>query len=78
MAARFGADGYRERQIIEQHVSPPSGIDLTLLSPEELEQLASLLEKIELPPSNSSSTRADARQPAEKSVKTANSQNSVH
>jgi hypothetical protein len=44
MAARFAADGYREKQVVEQHVAP-SGVDLSQLSSEEREQLAVLLTK---------------------------------
>jgi hypothetical protein len=48
MAARFAADGYREKQVIEQQVAP-SGIDASRLSPEEREQFAALLTKIKVP-----------------------------
>jgi hypothetical protein len=48
MAARFAADGYREKQVIEQQVAP-AGIDASRLSPEEREQLAALLAKIKVP-----------------------------
>jgi hypothetical protein len=44
MMARFGVDGYREKQIVE-HIQGESGVDLSLLSPEEREKLAVLLEK---------------------------------
>jgi hypothetical protein len=49
MAARFAADGYREKQVIEQQVAP-SGVDVSRLTPEEQEQLAALLMKTKIPP----------------------------
>jgi hypothetical protein len=48
MAARFAADGYREKQVIEQQVTP-SGVDLSRLTDEEREQLAALIMKIRVP-----------------------------
>jgi hypothetical protein len=44
MMARFGQDGYREKQVIET-VQGASGVDVSLLSSEERETLAALLEK---------------------------------
>jgi hypothetical protein len=51
MAARFSAGGYREKQVVEQHVAP-SGVDLRQLSPEERESLAALLTKAKIAPSH--------------------------
>jgi hypothetical protein len=44
MMARFGQDGYREKQVIETVQGAP-GVDLSLLSPEEREALAAMLRK---------------------------------
>jgi hypothetical protein len=44
MMARFGQDGYREKQVIETVQGAP-GVDLSLLSPEERESLAAMLRK---------------------------------
>jgi transposase len=49
MMARFGQDGYREKQVIET-VQVASGTDLRQLSSEEREQLAALLQKAKTPP----------------------------
>jgi hypothetical protein len=48
MVARLAADGYRERQVIEQQVAP-SGVDLSQLSSEVREGLAELLIKAKVP-----------------------------
>ena len=44
MMARFGVDGYREKQVIE-HIQSEPGVDLSQLSPEDREKLAALLER---------------------------------
>jgi hypothetical protein len=44
MMARFGQDGYREKQVIETVQGAP-GVDISLLSPEEREVLAAMLRK---------------------------------
>ena len=44
MMARFGQDGYREKHVIETVQGAP-GIDLSLLTSEEREELARLLSR---------------------------------
>ena len=47
MMARFGQDGYREKQLIET-VQGGSGVDLSQLTAAERESLAALLQKAKL------------------------------
>jgi hypothetical protein len=63
MAARFAADGYRERQVIEPQVAP-SGVDLTRLSSEEREQLAVLLTKAQVKQAPGKPAEAEPSKPA--------------
>jgi hypothetical protein len=74
--ARFGQDGYREKQVIET-VQGASGVDLRLLSSEERETLAALLTKaqVQTPPAASA---AEAVQPAETKSDTQLSRGAVH
>jgi hypothetical protein len=66
MMARFGQDGYREKQVIET-VHGGSGIDLRLLTPAEREVLAVLLTKaIPQPDGPATASRvAEAEKPSE-------------
>jgi transposase len=64
MMARFGQDGYREKQVIET-VQGGSGIDLKQLSPAERETLAVLLSKARIPQPNTPSTTAGIEKPGE-------------
>jgi hypothetical protein len=63
MAARFAADGYRERQVIEQQAAP-SGVDFSQLSSEEREQLAVLLTKAKVPQPGGGPGEAEPSKPA--------------
>jgi hypothetical protein len=74
VAARFSADGYREKQVVEQHVAP-SGVDLRQLSPEERETLAALLTKAKIAPSHD---RPDQPKPVDGKPGTADGSGSVH
>jgi hypothetical protein len=75
MMARFGQDGYREKQVIET-VQGASGVDLRLLSPEERETLAALLTKakVQTPPAASPAEAV----PAETKPETQVSRRAVH
>jgi hypothetical protein len=74
MMARFGQDGYREKQVIET-VQGPSGVDLRRLSPEERETLAALLTKAKIAPSHD---RPDEPKPIDEKPKMADLSGSVH
>ena len=74
MMARFGADGYRERAIVE-HVEGEAGLDLGKLEPAQREVLAQLLEAAKIQPSQD--LPKPASEPAEP-VKMADLSGSVH
>ena len=78
MMARFGQDGYREKQIIETVQGAPCA-DLRQLSPEEREQLAVLLRKAtpQTAPAPFASS-SQVTEPAEIKPETQVSRGSVH
>ena len=78
MMARFGQEGYREKQIIETVQGAP-GVDLSLLSPEEREQLAVLLQRAKpKPAAESSPVIARTDQPTEVKSDAQGSRGSMH
>ena len=81
MMARFGQDGYREKQVVET-VQGGSGIDVGQLTPAEREVLAALLQKATIgQPQRSSpgsSALPESNKPAENGPGRADPQGSVH
>jgi hypothetical protein len=78
MMARFGQDGYREKQVIET-VQGASGVDISLLSPEEREALAALLTKAQAQTASATfPSSSQAAEPADTKPETQVSRDSVH
>ena len=76
MMARFGQDGYREKQLIET-VQGGSGVDLSQLTAAERESLAALLQKAKLQTAATTSL-PQTDQPPRSSQKPRVSGSSVH
>jgi hypothetical protein len=73
MLGRFSAE-YRESKVVVEH-QQPSGVDLSMLSPEQQEQLAALLQAAKTQPSPA---LPNAYTPAEDKPQTPDSRGSVH
>jgi hypothetical protein len=80
MMARFGQDGYREKQVVET-VQGGSGVDFRQLTPAERETLGALLTKAKIPqpeqPSAASQAYSEADESSESKPRMADRRRSV-